>query len=208
MKTIVKLVMLLAVLVICMPAQGDILIFNKSVKSQGAELTDDVNDVSDVYTETNRGFLVLEVTYDANDQIESVDNAAQVEYGITSRTKWATRVLHDFEISRYTDGSKIIYSLSEVDSTDDDFDVMLLQGKAKNVDIGNADANEAPVQLCGRHLYRDGDDAAEMCNETMRLNRSLTKSANGLETVSFANAYALVQAWLSSRNYTLADLPS
>lgn len=197
MKTMAKLAMLLVVVSICLPAQGDILIYNKTVTWEGVEL----GEGDDIYKETNRGFLILEVTYE-DGEITSVENATQIIYGGYGSEKWTDEWDHDFDIQRYQDGNIIGYGLTEYDSDDGYFYAFSVNGRANEQDIGNADPNEAPQRLAGNAIEHDTGNYSERGSYDLRLNNAFTRTANE-EGMDFEEAYDMVRDWLADRGYNI-----
>lgn len=202
MKTVAKLVMLLAVLAICMPAQGEILIYRKTVTYEGAEY----NGIDDLYRETIRGFLILDVEYDG-DEIVAVDDAIQIEYGRYEGEKWADWDTHDFEIQRFDDGRNILYSLAELSEDGvEDFFALVLQGKARQ--FSRTVSNEVPTSLIGYGVHNTTEDSVDMCRFNLRLIRGFTNDANEGEGMSIVEVYDEIRDWLNDRDYPLGPLPS
>ena len=75
MRTWAKLVTLLAVLAFCMPAQGEILVYAKTLNCWWADFIEPAEDPNywDCDTENIKGFLILDVVYDANDEIDYIE---------------------------------------------------------------------------------------------------------------------------------------
>ena len=195
MKTLVKLVVLLVILAMSLPVQGDILIYNKTVTWEGVDFG--VED--DVYKETDRGFLILEVTYE-NGEIVSVDNAIQIIYGGRGGDKWIDEWTHNFEIHRIHDGNIIGYGLVEYDSDDGYFYAISVSGKAKEQNIGNDDPNEVPQSLVGTAIEHDTGNFSERGTYNLRLNNRATRDANQ-EGMDFDTVYDNVIEYLNGRGY-------
>jgi len=106
MKMFAKLVMLLVVLAFCLPADGEILIFNKTMRGFFAEgELSDPNDIEspldwDAGEETLSGYLILEVEYDANGLIVDIGDAVQVEYWMEGIHGYYAQFWHYFEVER------------------------------------------------------------------------------------------------------------
>jgi hypothetical protein len=195
MKTMARLVMLLVVVTICLPVRGDILIYNKTVTWEGVDLGEE----DDVYRETDRGFLILEVTYEG-DEITSVDNAIQIIYGGRGQDKWIDEWTHNLDIQRFQDGNIIGYGLVEYDSDDGYFYALWISGRAKEQNIGNADPNEVPQSLVGTAIEHDTGNYSERGTYNLRLNNPATRAANE-ESMDFEQAYDMVIEHLNARGY-------
>ena len=197
MKTMARLVMLLVIVTICLPAQGDILIYNKTVKWEGVEF----GEPDDVYRETNRGFLILEVTIE-NGEITSVDNARQIIYGGAGQDKWTDEWTHYFDIYRFEDGNIVGYGLTEFDSDEGYNYAFSVGGLARRQNIGNADPNEVPKHLVGNAIEHEPGDFSERGTYDLRLNNCMTRDANK-DDMTFGEAYNMVREWLTDRGYPI-----
>ena len=196
MKTGAKLIMLLAVLAICMPAQGEILVYRKTIRCEGAEY----GDVNDIYRETIRGFLVLDVTYEDN-EISAINSAYQWEYGRYEGEKWADGEpeSHEFEYQRFADDRQVLYSFAELgeDEGSDAFEALVLQGKARSTRL---DPNEIPISLAGYGVFNYTEDEVGMCQFRLRLDRRATRMA-AEEGYDVGDVLDEIYAWLIDRGY-------
>ena len=199
MKTFIKLVMLSAILVVFVPAQAAVLVYDKTVKcweaaeGEGWEVTQD----------TVRGYLVLEVVYDENNQIDEILYAYQVEYYINDiGEKEYSEEEHNFDVERVVDGNRVTWVLVESNSGEGSDEILMLRGRARNVRIGNGDPNEVARDLDGNHLaYQTGEgDQLQMCDLDLRLDRSLTRSYNRDGFDAF-DALDDIENWLEARGY-------
>lgn len=200
MKTFVKLVMLSAVLAICVPAQAAVLVYNKTIKCW--EAAEGIAEW-EVSQDTVRGYLVLEVTYDENNQVDEILYAYQVEYYINDGDeKEYSEEEHNFDMERVVDGNKVTWVLVESNPGEGSDEMLMLRGKARNSRIGNGDPNEVARNLDGNHLAYSigGGDQLQMCNLDLRLNCSLTKSYNK-EGFDVFNALDDIENWLEDKGY-------
>ena len=198
MKTLVKLVMLLAILAICMPAQGEILIYAKTVKCWDAE-EDEPWDVDEF---TIRGYLVLEITRDGDEVI--VEEAGQIEYGRDGRDKWWDAYPEEFFCIRVeNDEVEWVLAQAETDPGDEG-EITMLRGKASDMDVGfgRNDRREVAKKLSGKclTLWTGNGDWLAMCDWELRLKTSWTKKSNEDED-DFGDAMDRVIGWLENRGY-------
>ena len=207
MKTMVKLVMLLAVLAICMPAHGEILVYSKLYNCWWAESLDLAT--WDVEEWTQRGFLTLNVDYDPNGEINDILGAYQVEYERDGRDKWYWDYPEEFGIERIEVGDEVVWVLEYIDVTDTtSAEIIMVRGKTKdmNVGLGRDAKREVARVLTGYVLYLDIGMGVEkeMCTFALRLHGRFTKLANDPDECnqSFECAVlGLVIPWLEQRGY-------
>jgi hypothetical protein len=176
MKTLAKFVMLLVVLAFCLPADGEILIYTKTMKCFGAEgyTVDGDPWVWDwVGDERVTGFLILDVVYDGNDLVY-IEDAEQVEYWREGRDKYYEQWGEWFELERIelpgrTEWApRIVWWVLEnwwldEDETYEHAGFVMHRGKAKMGNIGlgwrRADQKEVAPALQGCLQYFDwGED--------------------------------------------------
>ena len=198
MKTLVKLVVLLVVVTICLPVQGDILIYSKTVTWEGVDFGEGVGN-DDFYKETDRGFLILEVTYE-NGEIVSVDDAVQIIYGKDGQDKWIDEWGHDFDFGRLQDGDTVGCGLSEFISDDGYFYALSLGGLVKEQNIGNGEKQEVPTNLSGYAIEHDPGNFSERGTYKLRLHTRATRFANE-EGMDIEDAYDMIIEYLNSRGY-------
>lgn len=203
MKTIIKLIMLLAVLGICIPAQAEILIYSKTIKCWVAENMGD--DDWDIYIERIKGFLILEVVIEF-DEIVDINDAVQIEYAKSGRERWVDIYFPEFDIEKITDGGKVQFVLTDPNFVDGDFWITMLTGAGKKYNIGLQHRQEIPRQLKGHTLWHDFLDINTICDMNMRIQQKFTKEANEGE-MDLSDAYGIVQDWLGQRGWELNDLP-
>jgi hypothetical protein len=207
MKTMVKLAMLLAVLAICMPAQGEILIYSKLYNCWDAASLDGL--VWDVDEWTQRGFLTLNVDYDPNGEPNEILGAYQVEYERDGRDKWYWDYPEEFDIERVEAGGEVIWVLEYIHAdSETSAEIIMLRGKPKDMNIGlGRDAKrEVARVLTGNILYLNVGMGVqkEMCSFSLRLHSRFTRLANDPDECnqSFECAVlGLVIPWLEQRGY-------
>ena len=210
MKTMVKLIMLLAVLSICMPAQGEILIYSKLYQCWWAASGDFENWNMDSWTQ--KGFLVLDVDYDPNGEPNEINYAEQVEYEKEDdgdKVFW--QIKEAYEIERIEVDGEVIWVLEYVYGDAFGAEIIMLRGKAKDirVGLGRDEKREVARVLTGYIMYFYGGMGVQkqMCPIVMRLHGSFTKCANkpeaddGCEQDFECAVLDIVKAWLIRKGY-------
>lgn len=198
MKIIAKLVMLLSVLVIYSPVQAEIVVYEKKLKCWAAEEGLEWTGARD----SGKGFLVLEVTYDEDGNIEEVVDAYQVEYGRNNNgDKVYTEVQHDFDVVRVVDGNHVRWILAELDPGDGEGGMIMVKGDVKRARVQSRGINEVARKLEGNHLaYWPGLGEMRMCEWTLKWHERWTRRYNREEFDIF-DALADIEDWLETRGY-------
>ncbi len=175
MKTLTKLIMLLAVLAICMPAQGAVLVYKQTLQCWDANEAEIGWDVEDTRV---RGYLVLEVIYDKDGSIASIPNATLIEYDRREKLFW--EINHTFNVVRVVNGDKIEWVLVESITDKAQADLTMLRGIARDTRIGVDDSNEAARLLKGHLLsyWTNESQSLQMSQYKLRLYSSLTRLYN------------------------------
>lgn len=173
MNTIVRLTIFLIVLVTCIPAQGEVLIYKKTLKLWNAsEYGDDSWDIDNMRI---RGYLVLDVNY--TDM--SINEGVQLEYWKSGRNKFLIEYDHEFTFKKIINGRVTEWILVEETKSDSDTILLMVRGKTKSFDIGSIDPNEVPVQLKGYRLGTwDDSETFQMSEWKLRLQNSWTRITN------------------------------
>jgi hypothetical protein len=206
MRVVTKLVILLAVLAICMPAQGEILVYSKLYDCWGASSPDML--VWDVDEWMQRGFLVLNVIYVDGDIVE-VDGAYQVEYVRDGRDKLYWDYPEEFTIERVEVGGEVIWVLEYILATETtEAEIIMVRGKPRdiNIGLGRNEKREVARELTGYWLDLQLGMGVEkqMCTFSLRLHSRFTKLSNHPDECnqSFECAVlGLVIPWLEGRGY-------
>ena len=207
MKTLAKLVLVLVLFALCVPANGEILIYSKSYHCWEAwEVLDNGVDW-EVDEWTQKGFLVLDVEY-YQGEIIAINSAEQIEYDRRDKEYW--QIKEDFEIERIDIGDEVIWVLEEyeIDTGPDLVAIVMIRGKAKDMNIGLGRDNQREVArvLNGYIMYLYLGEGIEkgMCTMSLRLHSKWTKCANNPEECDqdFECAvFDIVKAWLQRRGY-------
>jgi hypothetical protein len=200
MRTLVKSMIFLAVVAICLPVQGEVLIYSKSLKCWTAA----EGEGWDITNQSIRGYLVLDVTYDENGDINDIINAYQVEYGRNNGGhKVYTEIEHSFDIIRVVNRNRVVWVLLETNSDESGGEMTMVRGRAINSRIGNADLKEAAKILEGNHLgYWNigGNEELVMCDWTLRLKEDWTRWINEDEK-TIGETMDDIETWLETRGY-------
>jgi hypothetical protein len=208
MKTLAKLVMLLAVLTICTPAKGEILIYSKTMNC--FEATEMSTNVWDVYDGVRKGFLIIDVEYDQN-EVAGINQAVQIEFWKDKEGKWFLLDNHKFGYERIIfDGD--VYLVLEESHTINEIYFLMLRGKTKNENIGlGRDAKrEIPRLLEGPIIeyYNLSLGYKKTCCASLRLLSHWTRQANDLNIGNQDLDYArnnIVKEWLTRHKYIDID---
>jgi hypothetical protein len=221
MKTVTKLAMLLAVLAICMPAYGQgevrILVYSKTIDCWDAwEVIDDGVDWQ-MDEDRTRGYLVLEVLYDAvTGEIVDVLDAEQIEYWREGRDRFYEPFEEEYTIERVDVGDEVIWVLEylEADTEPDLYAQMLMvRGKTREMNIGFSrdrdDRREVARRLDGNILYLYMGEPIEksMCSMSLRLHHRFTRLANDPDfgDSDFETTVIAIIDWLEDRGYEAMD---
>ena len=199
-KILAKMVILLAVMAICLPVKGEILVYSKTLKCW--EATEGEN--WDITKQTVKGYLVLDVTYNDDGEIEALNSAYQVEYGRNnSREKIYTEVEHNFDIIRVVVRNRIEWVLVETDSDDSGGEMTMVRGRAAYYRIGSTGPNEVAKSLSGNRLGYWNDGGTEnlvMCEWSLRFKEDWTRWINEDEQ-TIGEALDNIELWLEARGY-------
>ena len=204
MKTLTKFVMLLAVLAFCLPADGEILIYTKTMKcfeAEGEALDGDPFDWLWVGDERITGYLILDVVYNGDGTIDFIDDAHQVEYWRDGGERWYEQWWEGYDVERIEVedrwGRPTVYWVLEDWWYDEIANGVaweyigfaMYRGKARMANIGlgwtEAERREVASMLEGCYLYFDWyldepDEYLEKgtCCVTLRLHPWWTRLAN------------------------------
>ena len=231
MKTMAKFVMLLALLAFCLPADGEILIFTKTLRCfevDGERELDNGDEwLWDAGDERITGYLILEVEYDENGEIDYINDAEQVEYWRDGRERWFEQWGEGYDVERIEiedrAGRPIVYwVLEDWDTWSNGFEgiwFIMLKGRARMVNIGLGwapeERREVASMLDGCLLFWESWIDEEpipdieyieksLCCETLRLHPWWTRLANdpdiGDQDFEFA-VWDIVKAWLEWLGY-------
>jgi len=189
-KTLAKLIMLLAVLAICMPAYGqgdlEILIYAQTHNCWEAWEVEDNGFDWRINKEHITGFLVLMVVYDSETgEIIAIEDAEQIEYWRDGRDKWYEQFDEGFIIERVDVGDEVIWVLEQLDGDSEPNPwggMLMIRGRARdmNIGLGRDEKREVARVLNGYILYIDLGMGIEksMCTMSIRLLKRWTGLAN------------------------------
>jgi hypothetical protein len=142
MKAIAKLVVLLILLGVCLPAYGEIIIY--SFTNTNSEYNNDSESGGYVGSEAEKGYIILEVTYNEDGTI-TIDNATLISYWKDGSDKWYEQMdLEELGLERIVYGSNdskvrwMVYQEGEGS-------MLILTGRAYNKNIGAAENREVAM---------------------------------------------------------------
>jgi hypothetical protein len=210
MKAVVKLLMLLTILAICMPAYGQdgsaILIYAKTMKCfEAYEIGDDI---WELFSDTYKGFLVLDVFF-LNGEIDGINSAVQIDYWKDDEGKWYSTNFYDLDYEKIEFDGEVWWVLEElnIETGPDGVEVMILNGQARNINAGlGRDAKlEAPPMLQGSIIeFFPAEPYKLVCCESLKILSCWTRRANdpdkGDRDIKYA-IYNIVVQWLERRGF-------
>jgi len=179
MKTLAKLVMVLAVLALCLPAYGDVLVYKISIKASGFDIN-----AGEAGKVKARGYLVVDFDLTVLADMQSGDSeeldAELVLYGKEGGYKWRKTVVVDtFDITFVEVGNRSkphTVAEMEVDVREGTV-VAILAGPDKSTDIGLSRKYYVPAGLKGSALV-SGDSYMGSGKISVKLDSTATKDAN------------------------------
>jgi hypothetical protein len=187
-----------------MPAQGEILIYTKSMNCFEAMETDP--GIWDVYDGSRKGFLIIDVEYDLG-RIVGINQAVQLDFWKNDYGKWYSQYHHNFDYERIVD-KDTVYLVLEDFYTDEDLLIFMFRGKTKvmNIGLGKDEKREIPRSLEGSIIeYYDVDFLYKrMCCASLRLSSNWTRQANDPDIGNQDFEYAeneIVKYWLLRHGY-------
>jgi hypothetical protein len=205
MKTLAKLVVLLILLGVCLPAYGEIIIY--SFTNTNSHYNNDSESGGDVGSETEKGYIILEVTYNEDGTIASIDNATRISYWKEGSDKWYEQMdIGELSLERIVYGSndsKVRWMVYQ----EGDGSMLILTGRAYDKNIGAAENRKVATTLKGYNLWHDdlGDGSFEFGIEkiTLTLKTTWTKHANDDEGLNqdFDAAVDYAIAYLDGKGY-------
>jgi len=196
------------VLAFCLPAYSEILIYEYTTTGTYYGRR---NGIWNVEIEDDRGYEVIEVTYNADGTI-NINQALYIEYWGDNDGKWF-RVVEsgvDLEIERVEFGGEVEWLFLDRDIEDTEIHLATLAGKAHDRDIGKEDKREVATKLNGydlevrRNPLAERDFYCEMEEVTVLLQSRWTKYANDDEkglAQNYAAAVQYVKDELEKRGY-------
>lgn len=205
MKMLSKSAIVLAILAVCLPAHGEIIIYRKTMKCLMASEEDGLWDVDEgIY----RGYLVLDVTYDSNGAISEIQAAEQIYYESIGRNKWFWQEEHWFQFAGIDLERGFLWVLMEKDSDEGGGEILVITGKAKDtrIGLGKDEPREVAKAIKGDILadWIIGEGIVQMCTISLRLQSRWTKRANdeneGDQDFEYA-VFDIVKAYLENRGY-------
>jgi len=210
MKALVKLVTVLVVLGFCLPSYGEILVYKFVDKSTCYE--QDAVGNWDVWNETNKGYIVIEVNYDDY----TITQAEGITYWNDKGDKKFDQNPIDLELVRVENKGKVewVIMAKDLDLVGEQIsgEFTLLTGKAISKKIGIADKREVANKLSGSGLEDtiDGDERyIDVSKISVTLFPAWTCWANGdgvdEGNQDFEATKQMIKDYLTGKGYTEED---
>jgi hypothetical protein len=192
MKTLAKLVMLLVVLALCLPAYGDILVYKVSIKVKGIDVDEDERG-----TLKARGYLVVEADFGFGDIYDS----SLILYGKDDEGDKVQETFVDaidYFIWLETSHGAIL-DIGGVGEA-------VLTGKAKPTNVGTDEKVDIAKKMTGNVLVDGvlplvGFDALGSGTISARLHSKWTKDANEDGGIAFGVVVGIVELYLDDKGY-------
>jgi hypothetical protein len=180
MKTSRKIAVLLAVLGLCLPSYGEILIYKFSETDTYFQQN---SQEWQMRKEVNRGYVFFEVDYTDN----TITQGEAIGYGKGEAGKWFQSTPAGLELVRVDSGDKVqwVFVGKEVTSAAEEAvrgQFIMVAGRARNRNIGVGENREVASTLAGYILEdadRDAGRSIQMSKLTLALYSAWTSWANG-----------------------------
>ena len=208
METMKKLFALLFLLAVYMPARGEILIYQKTIRGFDCN---SLNDDWDVVERHNRGYLVLEIEYEYVEEVKIINvlNAKQIDYFNEDDNKWYEVEEHEFEVKRADFNGKLMWFLTEtIVERFIGIQILILQGSAVDtrIGLGKEVLREIPKKLKGNNLNDQQLSITHFIDRwdiSLRLNSQWTKIANNPNRINgnFDDAVTDIEVGLINKGY-------
>jgi len=205
MKMLSKSAIIFVLLAICLPVRGEILIYKMTLKCLMVSEDDELWDVEE---DVDRAYLVIDVAYDPNGAVSEIRDANQVEYKRSGRNKWFWRQDRLLSLEAIELEKIVLWIFMERDFSGEGAELLVLTGKAKNMDIGlGRDEKREVARAAKGEIHADwvtDDGILQICTISLRLHSKWTKQANdvneGDQDFSYA-VFDIVTAYFEDRNY-------
>jgi len=203
-----KLFSLLLLLAVYMPAHGEILIYQKTVRGYDCNSLDDVWNVVE---RRNRGYLVLEIEYDYIEEVKVINvlNAVQIDYFSEDDDKWYEVEEHDFVVKRADYDGKLMWFIMESNiDTWIGVQIQMLQGLAvdSRIGLGKDVLREIPKKLKGNNLNDQQLSISHLIDTwkiSLRIHSQWTSIANNPNRINgnFDDAVTDIEVGLVNKGY-------
>jgi hypothetical protein len=208
METMKKFLIVPFFLAICIPANGEVLIYKKTIKGIDCDALDEQWEILE---KNNRGYLVLEVTYDYGEEEETIDivNAVQIDYFKDGQDKWYEVDEHSFGIIRADYNGKVLWILTESQIDQGvGIEILMLRGPAvdSKIGLGKDEPREIPKRLQGNNLsdqHLSLSHVIDTWSILLRLHSQWTKIANNPKRMNgnFDDVVADIKVGLIDKGY-------
>jgi hypothetical protein len=209
MKMAGKIAVLLAVLGLCLPSYGEILVYKYTNKGNEFKQKEGGWEARN---QPETSYIVLNVNYDDY----TITQAEVINYWRDRSGKWFDRGSVELELVRITYGNKVhwVIMVKQADFNEAQELVgggfVMLAGAARNRNIGTGNAREVASSLSGYSLWdrieEDGWRRIEMPKDSMTLHASWTSWANADDEnkghQDFAATTGMIANYLIAKGYT------
>ena len=196
MKILAKLIVIIFMLAICLPAEGEILIYSKISDGFEAGGVETSYSIESIFTEfewnagerTYRGYLLLDVEFNSDNQLAAINRAAQFDYWKDGENRYYEQRQLDFNVERIQVDEQVFWTLTDINTPQDDqVEIFMVSGSAglNNIAmISSPNNKEIPLLLKGTYLeYLQNTDTSpayiekKIYSVTLRLNSWWTRVA-------------------------------
>lgn len=205
MRILIEASISLAILFICLPAKGEVLIYKK--KTENFSATGEEQPWTQIDDVINRGFFVFEVTYSPEGSINLIKKAMEISYRTTNGRQWYWHKVHQFDIAPVTLNNRLLWILIEKDY-EFGAEILILKGWATNtrIDSNTREKKRIPRQLEGSFLsdLRIDERDIQISEISMRILTDMTRFANDEDAGNqdFDFAVEVIDASLKEKGYS------
>lgn len=205
MKMWSKLAFMSAIFATCLPARGEILIYQ--MKMNYFSTLGQEEPWTSVSEDKVNAYVVLDVSYAPDGSINSINNAVKYEYDVWGRFKWYWTQVHYFQVANIETDRATEWVIVETEYLAG-AEIWVMKGKAMDAKIGLS-GNEKRVvarQFKGDILVvlTGVEGGYQTCSFSMRLNTQLTQRANDINEGNQDFDYAMddiVEEYLEDKGY-------
>ena len=179
MRTWMETTIALTIFFLCIPAKGEIVIYNTKTE----EFTAKGNEQPwvEVKNRKNNGFLILDVIFSEENSITGIRNALEISYKTLGQYKWYGQKVHEFDFEPVRLHNRLLWMLVQK-YYESGAEILILDGWASNVRIDSTkrEKRRLPKKLDGYYLS-DLDietRTIQTVEMKMRLNKGMTRLAN------------------------------
>lgn len=173
-------IIILVILLICVPVNGEVFVYNTITKEFTAK-EEEVQPWGEISEVENRGFFIIEPIYNEDGSIEYIRKATEIRYRTIGEYQWYWFEEHEFDIAQVNLGNRLLWILIDKDY-ESGSEILILEGQTSNNRINNTtrEIRRIPRKMEGNYLS-DLDNEGRTIRTiemTMRLNTEMTYIAN------------------------------